>query len=140
MKKIILNINKDFFVKIIIYAAKDRYSAVLISDNRTKRVSKRINKNSEIKTLLIGLIDCIKKIKFPVELEIISNNYDLKKIMENSFNYSDSHKFIENKKLIIEFNNILLQHNYFSFTHSEEREKDHKIFNELFRDCLYKRF
>lgn len=129
------------YVTIVIYADDDRYSALMISGEHKKKIQKRTNKNSQIETLLIGLIDCIKKIKYPVEIEIINNNLKLKEIIEQDLNYLEKKDYIiNNEKLLKELDQLLKEHLFYNFTETKEKQKHYKIFINLFRDCHYKRF
>lgn len=128
-------------VKIIIYADEDRYSALMTSGKYKKKIQKRTNKNSEFKTLLIGLIDCIKKLKYPVEIEIINNDLKLKEIIEQDLNSLEKKEYvINNIKLLKKLDQLLKEHLFYAFTESEERQEEYKKFLNLYRDCLYKRF
>jgi len=127
-------------VKLIIYADKNKYSAKLISGKHKKKITGKPNKNSEIKTLLIGLISAVQKIKYPVELYIINDNLTLKKVFDEGIKNNQNKSFVmdnltEWKKLA----NLIKQHEHFIFS-LPEKEKDLNEINQLMRDCLYKRF
>ena len=129
------------FVKIIIYADENKYSAVLISGENKKRVRKRTNLNSKIKTLLTGIIDCLEKLKYPVEIEIISDSRKLGNVLNEDIEVYKNKKYVtENIKLWKKLNNLLNEQIYYTFTYNDSKEKDDRIFRELYRDCLYKRF
>lgn len=129
------------YVKLVISADKKRYSALLISGKYKKRVYGISKTGAELKNILIGLIKTIKKIKYPVEIEIINNRSEIKKILDKGLELNQNRKFvIENKELWKELSFLLNQHISYNFSYNTERQKNDKIFNELYRDCIYKRF
>jgi len=128
------------YVKIIIYSDENKFSAKLISKNHSKKITGKPNKNLEIKTLLLGLIKTIKKIKYPVDLTIINENLKLKEVfVEGLEKFKHKNYIKDNLKEWKELSHLIMQHEHFVFS-LPEKETDLLAMQKLRRDCVYKRF
>lgn len=129
------------YVKIIIYANKERFSGILISGEHKKKINGVVNGKSALTNTLIGLNKMIRKIKYPVELEIVNNKRSIRQILDEGIEtYKNQDYILENIELWKEFSALINQHINCSFTYHTEKQNDKKIFDGLFRNCVYKKF
>lgn len=128
-------------VRIIVYANKEWFTAKLVSGDYSKKIGGPLNKGTLMKNTLIGLIKAIKKIKYPVDLEVISNKKSINQIVSDGIEpYKKQGYVYENIEEWIELLRLIKSHKSFKYFYHKETENNLKEFQSLYLDCINKRY
>lgn len=128
-------------VRIIVYANKEGFSAKLVSGNYSKKIGGELERSTSMKNTLIGLIKAIKKIKYPVDIEIVNNKKSIKNVIKEGLDSQLSHSYInDNIDEWKEFVFLIQKHESVSFFLHKENERNLKEFQSLYNDCVNKNY
>ncbi len=90
---------------------------------------------------LIALIKAIKKIKYPVNLEVVSNKKSINQIVSEGIEpYKKQGYVYENMDEWIELLRLIKRHKSFEYFYHKDTKNNLKEFQSLYSDCINKRY
>lgn len=127
-------------VRILVYASEKYYSALLIAGKHTKKIKGPLKAAGKLENTLKTVIKTLQMLKYPVEIELITEYSIFNNLQELGRPEFKSRKEVsENIDLWKELFQLIKQHKYFSHFLNDKNQQISREFNVLRNDCLYKR-
>lgn len=123
-------------VKIIAYGNKKSYAARLIAGEYSKEIRGQAN-NSAVRNTLIAAVKAIKKIKYPVDLEVVSCRNSFNQVIAEGIKKHKNQYYVrDNLKLWQEYKELINQHKSYKYTSHTENKADLMEFEKLYKSCI----
>ncbi|PTX14571.1 hypothetical protein SAMN04488598_1653 [Halanaerobium congolense] len=127
-------------VRVLVYATEKYYSALLISGQHSKKIKGPLKQAGELENTLKTVIRALKMLKYPVEIELITEYSIFSNLQElGRPEFKNKSDVSENIDLWKELFQLIKQHRYFNHFLSNKNQQISRKFNVLKNDCLYKR-
>ena len=127
-------------VKIIVCASSNHYSVLLIAGDHQKKLKGPMKEATELENALKAAIKAVKMLKYPVDIELVTNHEAFSQVFDLGRPEMQNKAFVQdNIELWQELIGLIKQHNSFNHKLKDSVRQDLTIFNELYRDCLYRR-
>lgn len=130
----------EMIVRILVYASKKYHSALLIAGKNTKKIKGPLKTSGKLENTLKTVIKTLEMLKYPVEIELITEYSVFNNLQELGRPEFKSRKEVsENIDLWKELFELIKQHKYFNHFLNNKNQQIAREFNLLKNDCLYKR-
>lgn len=127
-------------VKIIVCASKKYYSVLLTAGDHQKKLKGPVKEASEVENTLKAVITAVKMLKYPVDIELITNHDMFSQLFDLGQPEMQNKVFVQdNLELWKELIQLIKQHNSFNHRLKDSNRQDLTTYDKLYRDCLYRR-